>query len=114
MEQVDLGHRLAPLLSREVVTAVFAGVSDTYMWYVDGPGLQRQLVYLEGTRVHEGGDPVPEEGGLETLDEDTLFGLLRARTGLTDDWLEQTAQPLTWHRAQAPRGLWHRISRRRS
>lgn len=111
MEQVDLGQEISAQLGREAVSAIFAGVSDTYRLRVDAPGLERELVHQQGQVVVQTGEPLPEEAGIELLDEDSLFALLEARTALAFDWIEQTAIPLE-RRATRPESGWRgRVSR---
>lgn len=81
-EFIGMEERLYDGLRTEVVAALFGGVSDVYGWSVLAPGVQRQVVHMGGGIVQEVGNPVVEEEGLTTLDEDALFDLLRRRTGV--------------------------------
>ncbi len=67
-----------------------------------------------GEVVVQTGEPLPEEAGTELLDEDSLFTLIEARTGLPGDWIEREAIPLVRRSAeptaQRP-GLWGKVSR---
>jgi len=114
MDQVDLGQEISAQLGREAVSATFAGVSDTYRLRVDGPGLERELVHQYGEVVVQTGEPLPEEAGTELLDEDSLFALIEARTGLPGDWIEREAIPLVRRSAEPTEqrpGLWGKVSR---
>jgi len=100
---------LAARLGAEVVTAIFSSVSDTYVWSVLQPdGSHRSLAVSAGERQDEGA-PLPEEEGLEVLDEDALFDLLQKRTDLDGGWLALPAYALVSPPA-APRkrGLFRR------
>jgi hypothetical protein len=101
---------LATRLRTEVVTAIFSGVADAYMWtVVDPSGVHRSLAWAEGAVAQDDGEPLPEEQGLERLDEDALFDLLQRRTGLDPDWLEGAAHALTSPEpAPRKRGLFRR------
>ncbi len=91
------GPLLAGLLHREVVTALFSGVADSYLWRVDGPSAERSLVWQAGETIAETGLALPEERYIDALDEDGLFQLLAARTDFgRSDWLHLSAQPVTW------------------
>lgn len=92
------GPLLASLLERETVTALFAGVSDSYLWRVDSPLMERTWMAQGGETLGDTGLAIPEERGITTLDEDGLFSLLLARTGFGSDdaWLSAVAQPVTW------------------
>ena len=85
---------LAARLQAEVVTGIFSSVSDTYVWSVLAPdGSHRSVAVSQGERQEEGA-PLPEEQGVGALDEETLFALLGARTGLGEDWLALPAYAL--------------------
>lgn len=92
------GTVLSQLLGREVVTALFGGVSDSYLWRVDAPGFERTKMSHAGETLDETGLAGPEEMGVRALDEDTLFAMLAVRTrfGAGDAWLSQPAVPVTW------------------
>lgn len=92
------GSILAQLLAREVVTALFAGVSDSYLWRVDTPGVERSWMAHAGETIDQTGLATPEEYGVLALDEDSLWTLLGKRTGFgaTDHWLSMMAQPVSW------------------
>jgi hypothetical protein len=111
MVALEFNVVLATRLQAEVVTGLFSGVSDTYAWTVLGPeGVRRNLVFAEGAEVQAEGAPLPEEAGLEMLDEDALFGLVLGRAGLDAGWLELPARALTSPPAPEPkkRGLFRR------
>jgi hypothetical protein len=122
-DRIDLGTQLAGALSVEAVTAAFSGTADTYEWGVDGPGVARRWIRSGDEVLIEEGEPVPEETGEDRLDEDSLWRMLTARTGLPDDWLEREAQPIAptpvAARPQAPPpapppqpSLWQRLTGR--
>lgn len=92
------GSILAQLLAKEVVTALFAGVSDSYLWRVDTPGVERSWMAHAGETIDQTGLATPEEYGVLALDEDSLWTLLEKRTGFgaSDRWLSMTAQPVSW------------------
>lgn len=91
----DVDRRLARELGCEVVVASFMGTVDSYWWRVTGPGIDREWMRSTDDVVHDSGEPLPEEAGIDELDEDSLFDLFRARTGIvTDDWLEAQVVPL--------------------
>jgi hypothetical protein len=92
------GSLLGELLHREAVTALFADATDSYLWRVDGPGLQRTWMCKAGETIEDSGLRAPEEQGLRALDEPSLFGLLALRTGFGADpgWTRQLAQPVSW------------------
>jgi hypothetical protein len=92
----DLCGRLAASLQREVVSAMFAGVSDTYMWQVCSPGADRFWAVQTGETVEDVGTPAPAEQGVESLDEDSLFRLLHSYTGGELDLTELEAQPVRY------------------
>jgi hypothetical protein len=87
---------LAARLDTEVVTAMFGGACDTYVWSVlRGPDEQRTWAVSAGETVQYVGEPLPEESAVDSLDEDALFTLLDRRTALPDDWLQLPAYRLT-------------------
>lgn len=92
------GAILSQLLGREAVTALFSGTSDSYLWRVDAPGVDRSWMSHAGETVDQTGTATPEEYGVLMLDEDTLWSLLEKRTGFgaSDNWLSMTAQPVSW------------------
>lgn len=92
----DLCARLAADLEREVASAMFAGVSDTYIWQVCSPGADRSWIVQAGETVENSGTPLPAEQGAGTLDEDTLFGFLSAFPGGFPDITHADAQPLRY------------------
>jgi hypothetical protein len=92
----DLCARLAAVLEREVASAIFAGVSDTYIWQVSSPGATRFWLVQAGETVESSGTPVAAEQGAETLDEDALFGFLRAFPGGLPDLTHADAQPVRY------------------
>jgi hypothetical protein len=100
----DMCSRLSSSLQREVVGALFAGVSDTYLWQVCSPGAERSWTVQEGETVEDSGTPVPAEQGLETLDEDSLFRLLASYTGGALDLADVEAQPVRYANAGADPG----------
>lgn len=86
MSILDVAPQIARRLGREVVTGMFGGVADTYGWTVhDGTGTRREWVVSFGEVAENTGAPLPEESSVETLDEDTLFELIQARTGIAFD-----------------------------
>jgi hypothetical protein len=85
-EYVALIDRLAEALETEVVVALFGGVASTYGWFVAGPGVRRERVAADGRPAEDDGDRLPEEDGLDELDEEALLELFRRRTGVDLDW----------------------------
>lgn len=71
------------------VAGVFA-VSDTFgFWYYEDGSLTRAVVFSEGERVEEIGEPLPAETavvvGPDGVDEDYIFSVAHALTGQTLD-----------------------------
>jgi hypothetical protein len=94
MVALEFNTVLAARLQAEVVTGIFSSVSDTYVWSVLQPdGSHRSVAVAQGERSEEGA-ALPEEDGLDVLDEDALFTLLQRRTGLGDDWFDLPAYAL--------------------
>jgi hypothetical protein len=90
----DLCARLSADLQREVASAMFAGVSDTYAWQVSASAATRSWIVQQGETVEDTGAPLPAEAGVEKLDEDTLFALLDSYTGGLPDLTDAEAQPV--------------------
>jgi hypothetical protein len=92
--------RIAAALDRPLCTAVFHSVSDTWVWSIDGPGSDRRRVWSAGQEVEAVGTPHPAEAGIDTLDEDTLFDLLRRATGvpMDGDFLWRSCRRVSWPR----------------
>ncbi len=91
----DLPTTLHAALGAEVVHALFMSTVDYYTWTVVNDGGRRTWASGEGEVVVDEGEPLPEESGVHFLDEDALFAMLSARTGITvDSWLGATAQGL--------------------
>ena len=85
------GPGIAEALGVEVVTTLFMSTVDYYEWTVNSPGVHRSWVCGEGEVVVDEGTALPEEERVLVLDEDSLFALVAARTGIdTDDWAEAT------------------------
>ena len=98
---------LASRLETEVVTGLFSGVSDTYVWSVlRTPEEHRTWAVTGGETVQDDGTPLPEERDVTVLDEDALFGLIDARTGL-GAWLDVPAYALAMS-SPPPRRRWFR------
>jgi hypothetical protein len=100
----DMCSRLSSSLQREVVGALFAEVSDTYLWQVCSPGAERSWTVQDGETVENSGTPVPAEQGVETLDEDSLFRLLDSYTGGELDLTDAQAQPVRYANAGSDPG----------
>lgn len=81
------------LLSRasaggQALVLILGGTGDVYGMQLLRLGqLLREQIVSEGETVQESGEPIPEEAGLDAAehDEDWLFGLMEAVTGLTLD-----------------------------
>jgi hypothetical protein len=111
MVAVEFNVVLAARLGAEVLTGLFSGVSDTYVWtVVDPSGIKRTLIWADGAPAQSDGEPLPEEQGLETLDEDALFDLLQRRGGLDAGWFDAPAHALASTPPPPPRkrGLFRR------
>jgi hypothetical protein len=79
----------------QVLVLILGGTGDVYgMQLLRRGQLLREQIVSEGETVQESGEPMPEEAGLDAADhdEDWLFGLMEAVTGLTLDDL----MPLTF------------------
>ena len=103
----SFGPAIAEALGVEVVTTLFMSTVDYYEWTVNGPDVHRSWVCGEGEVVIDEGTPLPEEERVMLLDEDSLFELVRSRTGIdTDDWIDATMHYLdaTPVRATRPAG----------
>lgn len=90
VEHVADPAQLAARLGRRVVAVIMGSTGDTYSFGladgaagVGGPVLLRHVVDSQGERYVDAGDPLPEEAGIDRLDEDSTLGLLHAVTGFT-------------------------------
>ena len=78
------------LLGTVALVALVFSTSETYgFWYYEDGLLTRCVVYSEGERVEEEGEPLPAELGVavgpDGVDEDYIFSVAHALTGQTLD-----------------------------
>lgn len=78
------------LLGTVALVALVFSTSQTYgFWYYEDGSLTRCVVFSEGERVEEIGDPLPAEEavteGPDGVDEDYIFSVAHALTGQTLD-----------------------------
>lgn len=78
------------LLGTVALVVLVFSTSDTYgFWYYEDGALTRCVVFSEGERVEEVGEPLPAETavavGPDGVDEDYIFSVAHALTGQTLD-----------------------------
>lgn len=74
---------IARTLGRRVVAALIGSTGDTFSYAVTAAdGTRRHLVHSYGEVAVDEGTPLPEEAGLERLDEDSTYDLATRITGI--------------------------------
>ncbi|PWD50886.1 hypothetical protein C8046_09710 [Serinibacter arcticus] len=86
MTVADRQAELAVALGTTVVSVLVASTGDVYSLAVaTADGDHRHVVDSQGERVMDEGRPLPEEAGIDALDEDSTLGLLERLTGVRLD-----------------------------